>query len=198
MRPFWRSLAAGECPGREFVGLLVRFLQRIAAHPSGDHRMACSSIATRSPTPMPRAPPDPPRRSRRDDGRAKATISRRLSQPPRPGLAARTDPGVGTGGVDEGTWKAVLLGEPHLHECSIPLGMGASEMAGDLLRGGAPCCAPRSGPSSNRLAEAADDRRVIAEVSIPMELAEITAEHPNIEGLGRSGGRHSYGLPRGQ
>ena len=56
-------LSSGQIQGfrSPVVGVLVRFFQRIAAQPSGliTEYQACSSIATRSPTPMPRAPEPP-------------------------------------------------------------------------------------------------------------------------------------------
>ena len=90
-----------------------------------------------------------------------------------------TDPGIGSGRVDEtDDRKTVLLSKTHFHQrLAVALRMGTAEVAFDLFGRGSPLvvaddqCLHRTDAT-----ESSDDRAIITEMPVSAKFAEVTTQ----------------------
>ena len=161
--------------------------QRIWAHISGEitEYHAFSSISTRLPTPMASAPPLPPSpvttqtigTSKKDMRRIDSAMTTPCprSSASIPGYAPTTSMRVMIG-------PAKLFGLLHQADSfSIPLGMGQAEIAADVLLGIPSLLrADHRDRSPVEEGDAADDRRIVPERPVAVQLDEIVKEEIDI------------------
>jgi hypothetical protein len=150
-------------------------------HPSGLITLyqANSIIATRSATPIPRAPPHDAQDRRLEPAHLEHVAGDRLGLPALLGA----DAGIGAGGVNQGhDGQPELLRQLHAPKrLSVPFGVGQAEEALHLLLGSPALVVPDQHylvPAET--GEPAFDRGVVAVVAIAVQLAELATTQLDI------------------